>query len=327
MFLLFLFLLTLRVQSEEWDAFTFPNPTLDQFRACGMKSRARICDPDSVLSEAGRIRLDEDLKELEDKTQQENGLTFCDRKGLTAVLAIARHVSNGTAESVKEMATHMLHKWKVDSKCKKSMLILISIDDMKFWAEKDEKVPIWSTNFTDFFEEQKPLFHKSDYQGAVSHVLKHTSRVVETQWKRPNDFNGRLTPITQEPDLHDPRFGNYKDLSVPSIPGWFWAALLFAIVPITCCCLCSYLCCCGTKDEQPSEHYPENMSTRKSRMNAIFGNKNSSKAKQSASAAYDFDHGYSENRAAGYLSTSYSSHPNRGVYSSNLHHGGGGSWA
>lgn len=67
---LILLLLAVGSRAEEWDAYNFPNPTAGQFRECKMKTTANICDPDGVLSEAARYRLDHDLKQLESRTRQ-----------------------------------------------------------------------------------------------------------------------------------------------------------------------------------------------------------------------------------------------------------------
>ncbi|KIH49763.1 hypothetical protein ANCDUO_20161 [Ancylostoma duodenale] len=91
-------LLVVGSRAEEWDANNFPNPTAGQFRECKMKTTANICDPDGVLSEAARYRLDHDLKQLESRTRQDNAQTFCDKKGVTAAMAVARHVKGGSTE-------------------------------------------------------------------------------------------------------------------------------------------------------------------------------------------------------------------------------------
>ncbi|KAK6045374.1 hypothetical protein COOONC_17121 [Cooperia oncophora] len=38
--------------------------------------------------------------------------------------------------------------------------------------------------------------------------------------------------------------GGFK---APSIPGWFWLALIGIIIPLLCCCCCIYCCCCRGK--------------------------------------------------------------------------------
>lgn len=67
---LLLLLLAVGSRAEEWDANNFPNPTAGQFSECRMKTTANICDPDGVLSEQARYRLDHDLKQLESRTRQ-----------------------------------------------------------------------------------------------------------------------------------------------------------------------------------------------------------------------------------------------------------------
>ncbi|VDN31164.1 unnamed protein product [Cylicostephanus goldi] len=82
---LILLLLAVGSLAQEWDAYNFPNPTAGQFRECKMRTTANICDPDGVLSEQARYRLDHDLKQLE---------------RVTAAMAIARHVKGASTEVV-----------------------------------------------------------------------------------------------------------------------------------------------------------------------------------------------------------------------------------
>lgn len=54
----------------EWDASNYPNPTAGDFRRCGMRTVASICDPDEVLTESQRYRLNHELHQLESRTRQ-----------------------------------------------------------------------------------------------------------------------------------------------------------------------------------------------------------------------------------------------------------------
>ncbi|KAK6017852.1 hypothetical protein OSTOST_16618, partial [Ostertagia ostertagi] len=129
---LILLLLVVGCRAEEWDAYNFPNPTAGEFRECKMKTTANICDPDGVLSEQARYRLDHDLKQLESRTRQicirkylqDHAKTFCDKKGVTAAMAVARHVKGGSTEAVKKMANDMLAKWTLDPQCQKAVVFV-----------------------------------------------------------------------------------------------------------------------------------------------------------------------------------------------------------
>ncbi|VDO57456.1 unnamed protein product [Haemonchus placei] len=145
---LILFLLAVGCRAEEWDAYNFPNPTAGEFRECKMKTTANICDPDGVLSEQARYRLDHDLKQLESRTRQDHARTFCDKKGVTAAMAVARHVKGGSTE--------------------------VSTDDMKFWVARDDRVPVYADEFTEIFNQQKSLFQQNQYQQALTNIMQKT---------------------------------------------------------------------------------------------------------------------------------------------------------
>ncbi|VDP32162.1 unnamed protein product [Heligmosomoides polygyrus] len=171
---LLLLLLAVGSRAEEWDANNFPNPTAGQFSECRMKTTANICDPDGVLSEQARYRLDHDLKQLESRTRQDRAPTFCDKKGVTAAMAVARHVRGGSTEAVKAMANDMLKKWTLDSQCQKAVVFVVSTDDQKFWVARDDKVPVYADEFTDIFMQQKSLFQQKNYQQALSNIMQKT---------------------------------------------------------------------------------------------------------------------------------------------------------
>lgn len=84
--------------AQEWDANNFPNPTAGQFRECNMKTTASICDPDKILSESQRYRLNHELNQLESRTRQDHAGNFCEKKGVTGAMAVAKHFRGGTEQ-------------------------------------------------------------------------------------------------------------------------------------------------------------------------------------------------------------------------------------
>ncbi|KAL6743252.1 hypothetical protein Aduo_016317 [Ancylostoma duodenale] len=254
---LILVLLVVGSRAEEWDANNFPNPTAGQFRECKMKTTANICDPDGVLSEAARYRLDHDLKQLESRTRQDNARTFCDKKGVTAAMAVARHVRGGSTEAVKMMANDMLRKWTLDPQCQKAVVFVVSTDDMKFWVARDDKVPVYADEFTEIFMQQKSLFQQSNYQQALTNIMQKTwEKALSKQGspRMPSGGQGGGGPVGPQPGFGDGGGGarggkgmGGPGFKMPSIPGWFWLALIFIIIPLLCCCLCCYCCCCKGK--------------------------------------------------------------------------------
>lgn len=66
-----------KCQRVEWDAANFPNPTAGDFKRCNMRTTANICDPDGVLTESQRYRLNHELHQLESRTRQVNCRSLC----------------------------------------------------------------------------------------------------------------------------------------------------------------------------------------------------------------------------------------------------------
>jgi hypothetical protein len=125
-----LFLLTLLLcqfgcffgQRQQWEPANYPNPTAGDWQRCNMRSRSLLCDPDGVLSESERYRVNYELGQLEASTRQvhphkrapfiwhiqnaiisiispqDHGRDFCERKGITAAVALAKRVRGGNEE-------------------------------------------------------------------------------------------------------------------------------------------------------------------------------------------------------------------------------------
>uniref|UniRef100_A0A914P5N9 TPM domain-containing protein n=1 Tax=Panagrolaimus davidi TaxID=227884 RepID=A0A914P5N9_9BILA len=157
-FLLFFTLQLVTGQAQEWDSGNFPNPTASGFRECNMKTTSSICDPDGVLTEAERYRLNHELNQLEARTRQDHGGTFCEKKGVTGALAVAKHFRGGSEAAVKAVANEILKKWDLDRQCQKAVVIVMSTEDRKFWVARDDRVPIYAGEFTDLFNAQVYIF-------------------------------------------------------------------------------------------------------------------------------------------------------------------------
>jgi hypothetical protein len=238
----------LAVARQEWDAASYPNPTSEGFRQCNMKSTASICDPDSVLTESERYRLNHELSQLEGRTRQENARTFCEKKGITGAIALAKNVRGASENAVRAMANDMLQKWSLDSQCQKSLVIVVATEDRKFWVARASKVPVYGAEFTDIFNSQKQLFADENYPQALTNILQAT-------WDKALSKQG--TPPGYGPDGSAGR-GSSSGGKIPadqtpkkgfSIPMWVWLALLFVVIPTLCCCGCIYFCCIRKKND------------------------------------------------------------------------------
>ncbi|GMT10885.1 hypothetical protein PFISCL1PPCAC_2182, partial [Pristionchus fissidentatus] len=244
-----------------WNAQNYPNPTAGQFQECRMKMSAHICDPDGVLDESSRYRLDHDLKQLESRTRQDMARTFCDKKGVTASMAIARRVQGGSQEAVKMMANDMLRKWTLDPQCQKAIVIVVSVDDAKFWVARDDKVPVYAEEFTELFMKEKANFQQGRVQVALSNILSGTWEKALSKAGSPRQppprggtggggqGGGGMGGGGFGGGGQDGKGGKQGPAmpKMPSIPSWFWVALVCFVIPLLCCCCLCYCCCCKGK--------------------------------------------------------------------------------
>ncbi|KAI1724050.1 modulator of levamisole receptor-1 domain-containing protein [Ditylenchus destructor] len=252
-FLFLLLTLATAQQRVEWEASTYPNPTADGYARCNMKSPSAICDPDAVLSEAQRYRINYEMTQLEARTRQVHGSNFCEKKGIVAAIALAKHVRGASENAVKMMANDILRKWSLDKQCSKSLVIVVATEDRKFWVARDSRVPVYATEFTDIFNAQKPLFKDGNYPQALLNILESTwDKALEKQGtgdgtSRGTPFSpgdgGRQRPIPDKP--HKPSASIF-----PSIPMWVWIALVLIVIPTLCCCCCLYFCCFRKKGNE-----------------------------------------------------------------------------
>ncbi|KAJ1348204.1 hypothetical protein KIN20_003454 [Parelaphostrongylus tenuis] len=162
--------------------------------------------------------------------------TFCEKKGVTAAMAIARHVKGGSTEAVKTMANDMLRKWTLDQQCQKAVVFVVSTDDAKFWVARDDKVPVYGDEFTEIFMQQKPLFQQNNYQQALTNIMQKTWEKALSKQGSPRAGGGGGGGLQPAPgpgfggDSGGMGHGGYKGpggagFKMPSIPGWFWALL------------------------------------------------------------------------------------------------------
>ncbi|CAG9535425.1 unnamed protein product [Cercopithifilaria johnstoni] len=228
----------------EWDIMNYPNPTYGDFRRCNMRTTSNICDPDEVLTEAQRMRLNHELHQLESRTRQDYAPDFCQKKGITAALAIAKRV-RGNSETVKDMANQILRKWALDGQCQKSVVFLLAVQNNQFWTARDARVPVYAQEFTQIFNSEKQFFKRGDYFQALSNIIRQT-------WEKTLSKRGISPPagvIVPGPSDDKRRTG-----LLPRIPFWLWLIFIFFILPLLCCCCCLCYCCCRRKANSASNN-------------------------------------------------------------------------
>lgn len=52
----------------------------------------------------------------------------------------------------------MLRKWNLDRQCQKAVVIVVAVDDRKFWVARGPKVPVYGQELTDIFSSQVKAF-------------------------------------------------------------------------------------------------------------------------------------------------------------------------
>uniref|UniRef100_A0A0N5B792 TPM_phosphatase domain-containing protein n=1 Tax=Strongyloides papillosus TaxID=174720 RepID=A0A0N5B792_STREA len=264
LFLLFFFITVILGQGT-WTSDNYPNPNSNQFKQCNMRSKSSVCDPDQILSEKDRYHINHEIQQLEVKTSQNEAREHCLRKGVSAIVALGKHFGDGSQESIKSIANSMLQRWNLDSQCKKSMVILVSTDDRKFWISRDPSVPVYADEFSQMFKEEAGNFKSGDYHAAIVNILKKTAEVANSKKQMvgggepaepSGPVGGNVGPAG--PGKQGPDFGAILNtaktiFSKLGIVAWI---LLFLAIMMICCCGCLYMCCCRSKSEPQMD--PEN---------------------------------------------------------------------
>ncbi|KAI6199857.1 hypothetical protein M3Y96_00671700 [Aphelenchoides besseyi] len=242
-----------------WDAYNYPNPTTQAgAKQCGLRSAGQLCDPDGVLSEDERYRLNHELTRLESQTYQEFGRDFCEKKGLNTVILLAKNVKGGTEQDVRRMATELRQRWNLDQQCSKSAVMLLAVEDRKFWVSRDARVPVYAQEFSEILTNQKEEFQQKRYRQALTNIIqgiaeKSRSKQGQLPAPGPPPSGGKDHPVGPSKPSAGPSF------KLP--PLWLILAILCIVIPLICCCCCVYFCCCRRKSStgirQPGAEDPE----------------------------------------------------------------------
>ncbi|KAL3097865.1 hypothetical protein niasHS_000600 [Heterodera schachtii] len=252
-------------QRTQWDAFNFPNPTAPgDFHRCKMRSTALLCDPDEVLSEQERYRLNYELGLIESATRQENGREFCERKGINAAVAIARQVKGGQEQDVRNMANDLLRRWTLDKQCEKAIVIVLSLEDRRFWVARMPRVPVYAQEFTELFKREQGTFKTGRNSEGLQNVIRAIrDRALSKQFPsaRPDD-DGRSkgTPFVPVPKPTPHPEGKHRQRGGGGVLSWLliFLVIVFVVIPLACCCCCLYFCFFRKKDSGSNNRTPHN---------------------------------------------------------------------
>uniref|UniRef100_A0A1I7X5E6 COesterase domain-containing protein n=1 Tax=Heterorhabditis bacteriophora TaxID=37862 RepID=A0A1I7X5E6_HETBA len=174
-----LLMLIFSVSAQEWNPSLYPNPRKGGFKQCNMKSVSNVCDPDMVLTESERYRLHSELTRMTTRTEQ-SGNTFCDKKGVDAVLAISKQASQKFANSLNQI-------WNLDPQCKKSVVFVLSSDDRKLYMASGEHAGMDSAEFQAITSSQEVPLSSGSFTSALVNVFKEIGKksVVEPELITP----------------------------------------------------------------------------------------------------------------------------------------------
>uniref|UniRef100_A0A0N5AF53 TPM_phosphatase domain-containing protein n=1 Tax=Syphacia muris TaxID=451379 RepID=A0A0N5AF53_9BILA len=160
--------LVICANAQQFNANQYPSPlSLEQYKQCNMKSPTNICDPDQVISQNDRYRLDNALKQIGYKSKAQ-GTNFCDTKGVQAVLAISK---KGPVEAAKQLN----NAWKLDEQCKKSVVFFLSADDHKLYYSGAENTGLSESEFRNIVAKEQSQLDSNNITGALSNIFKEVA--------------------------------------------------------------------------------------------------------------------------------------------------------
>ena len=82
------------------------------------------------------------------------GRTFCEKKGVTALIGVVRRIEGGKEENARRMATDLLQRWNPDEQCDKAIVLILAVDDRAFWLARDPRVPVYAADLTKILNDQ-----------------------------------------------------------------------------------------------------------------------------------------------------------------------------
>ena len=147
----------------------------------------------------------------------------------------------------------MLRKWDLDKQCQKAVVIVLATEDRKFWVARGDKVPVYAGEFTELFNQQKPLFKEGNYEQGLLNILQGTWETALSKQtggvpSGPSGGGGAGGGGRQPPPFGGNSGGkDLPEFKMPKLPWGTIAGLLIIVIPIILCCCCIYCCCCRGK--------------------------------------------------------------------------------
>ncbi|EYB86117.1 hypothetical protein Y032_0285g1350 [Ancylostoma ceylanicum] len=181
MWWILLSLVGLSVQ-QQWTPEEYPNPRTGGYKQCKMRSASNVCDPDEVLSESSRYRLNAELTRMASRTET-NGNTFCTKKGMDAVLAITRQGSQQLADGLRNL-------WHMDDQCKRSAVFLLSADDRRLYFAPQSNTVLKEAEFQSIVSANDVQLQSGDFVPALVNIFKEIGKKTDIEpVPTPHDGN------------------------------------------------------------------------------------------------------------------------------------------
>uniref|UniRef100_A0AC35F2Y9 Uncharacterized protein n=1 Tax=Panagrolaimus sp. PS1159 TaxID=55785 RepID=A0AC35F2Y9_9BILA len=97
-------------------------------------------------------------------------------EGITGDVIIAKNLSDGSnGIQEKEVAVEILSSRKIYNSDQRGFVIVFSTETNKFWAIKQQNVPLSIEEFEKIFDSQKLLFEKRSYRQVFSNIINEIS--------------------------------------------------------------------------------------------------------------------------------------------------------
>ncbi|CAG9530408.1 unnamed protein product [Cercopithifilaria johnstoni] len=194
---------------------TFPNPRVNGYIECGLKSKGYVCDPDKQLTIQERYRLNNDLLQLSRRTLGGQGANFCTIKGVDATLLITKQ---GNEQLARELNT----LWAIDRQCKKSVILVLSTNDHRLYYAVDEHSPISVNDFEKAISEQQQLLNEGKFTMALTTIFSKLGKSIEDKKKGRIKIND--IPDQRDTSMRIPQVGVLSYLAMISSIGLYLLA-------------------------------------------------------------------------------------------------------
>ncbi|KAK6750869.1 hypothetical protein RB195_002687 [Necator americanus] len=166
---------------QQWSPGDYPNPRTTGYQQCKMRSRSNVCDPDEVLSESDRYRLNNELTRLASRTES-TGNSFCTKKGMDAVLAITRQGTQQLANGLRDL-------WHMDDQCKKSAIFLLSADDRTLYFAPQPNTALKEAEFQAILASKEMQLRTGNFVPALVNIFKEIGKKTDIDPEPTPDAN------------------------------------------------------------------------------------------------------------------------------------------